>query len=373
MKVLIIHYSLSTGGIEKLIKDICEYYDKEKIDLYIATIENGLWDKEIDSNIVKHFYFEKIKEKYTLVDKIQKHFFHKPLYKTLEEEFDVCIVFKEGIYDFMQYAKAKKYILWVHEDYAYNNLNKIKGAWWKLPILMHLKKKYLKKYDAIVACSKNSKESYEKFHKINGVQAITNSINELEVLDHCNDKVDLPDNIKNNYIVNVNSIRVGKRVDLLIDLFYECLKKDNSLNLIIIGAGDCEDVVIKKINDYGISDKCLLLGEMSNPAAYVKNAKFMVSTSCAEAYGLAVAESMFLGVPTVCFYNRGIAGFVKSGVNGVIVNNNEDFVNEVLKVNGDDEYRQCLSENAKNDMRELADIKGYVKKIENLVFEISEK
>lgn len=370
MKVLIINYALSTGGISKVIKDISQFYDKSKIDLYIATIEKGLWDKEIDNNIVEHFYFEKIKEKYTIIDKILKHFFHKSLYKTLEEEFDICIVFKEGFYDFMQYVKAKKYILWVHEDYAYNKLKSLKGAWWRLPILLHLKKKYLKKYDAIVACSENSKESYEKYHKIKGVQTITNSINQLEVLEHCNDKIDLPDNIKNNYIVNVNSIRVEKRVDLLVDLFNECLKRDSNLNLVIIGDGNCEDLVINKINDYGISDKCLLLGEIYNPASYIKNAKLMVSTSGAEAYGLAVAESMFLGVPAVCFYNRGIDGFVKSGVNSVIVNNNEDFVNEVLKVCCDEKYRQYLSENAKKDMRELADIKGYVRKVEDFIFKV---
>ena len=370
MKVLLVNQCMVISGPQKLIKDICEYYDRDKIDLYLATDEKGIWDKDVDSKVVKHFYFEKIKERYNTFDKIMKHFFHKPLYKTLEEEFDVCIIYKESLYDHIQYVKAKKYILWAHEDYYYNKLKYMKGAWWKLPILLSLKRQYLKKYDAIVACTENTRESYEKYHKIKNVKVITNSINELEISTLSNEEINLPNDFKNNYIVNVNSLSERKRVDLLVDLFYECLQKDSSLKLVIIGDGDCRQIVEERIAYYNIAESCLLFGETSNPFPYIKHATMMVSAAYHESYGLSVAEAMYFGVPCVCLYNRGVAGFIENGINSITANSNEEFIKEVLKINSNEEYRQMLAENAKISMGKLSDIKGYVKRVEDFIFNI---
>ncbi len=372
MKVLIVIKSMIIGGSEKLIKDICKFYDKDKIDLYVATITNGLWDEEIDNNIVKHFYFERIKEKYTFFDRVKKYFVNIPLYKTLEEEFDVCIVFREGMFDFMEYVKAKKYILWIHEDYAYwgKNKNTKNIGGWRYLLLTNLKKRYLKKYDALVACTENARESYELYYKIKDVKVVTNSINEIDVQNKCNEDINLPIEFKDNYIVNVNRLEVEKRVELLVDLFYECLKKDKNLKLVIIGDGNNRKFVEEKIDKYNISENCLLFGETTNPFPYVKHAKMLVSTAWHESFGLAVAEAMCLGVPAVCLWNRGIDAFIKNGISGVTVNSNEEFIDEVIKVSNNEEYRQMLSKNAKESIREFADIVGYVRKVEDFIFKV---
>ena len=126
----------------------------------------------------------------------------------------------------------------------------------------------------------------------------------------------------------------------------------------------------KLITELGIVDKCFLLGKKDNPYPYIKNAKIMLSTSNAESYGLSIAEAMYLGVPAVCFNNRGISDFVNNGQNGIIVNSNEEFINAVLKINYDNDYRIKLSNNAKDSMKKTANIIGYVNNIEQLVFEV---
>lgn len=374
MKILIVNDCMNAGGTEKLIKDICNLYNKNNIDLYLATFTKGEWDYIVDGNVSGHYYFEKKRNSNGLMNKVCKYFFNMPQYQVLKENFDVCIVFKQLCYETMRYVKAKKYILWVHEDYAYNVLYESK-KWWKRKLAYKHKKKILKNYNAIVACSANAKESYEKYYKLHDLFVIKNSINEIEINDKCEETVDLPISFKENYMVNVSSLSdtiegYGKRVDLLIQLFYQCLQYNNDLKLIIIGCGKLKYDLENLINDLKINDKCILLGKIDNPYPYIKNASLMLSASNAESFGLSVAESMYLGVPVVCFYNRGISDFINNGQNSIVVDNNEDFVNEIIKVNHDNDYKIKLSLNAKKSMESNADILGYVKKIEQLAFKV---
>ena len=124
---------MNAGGTEKLIKDICNLYNKNNIDLYLATFTKGEWDYIVDGNVSGHYYFEKKRNSNGLMNKVCKYFFNMPQYQVLKENFDVCIVFKQLCYETMRYVKAKKYILWVHEDYAYNVLYESK-KWWKMKL-----------------------------------------------------------------------------------------------------------------------------------------------------------------------------------------------------------------------------------------------
>ena len=373
IKILIVNDIMSTGGTEKLIKDICKYYNVKNIELYIATYFKAEWDKDIDSKVAEHYYFNKINRN-SFINKLGKYIFNISQYEVLEDEFDVCIVYKQLCYDAINYVKAKKYILWVHEDYAYNKLYE-SSNWWKNRIEYNHKKKFLKNYDKIVACSENAKESFEKYYKVKNLIVIKNSIIEIEIESKCDDEIDLPNAIKNNYMINISTLSnsvagYGKRVDLLIELFSKCLKNDENLKLVIVGSGKIKDELEKLITELGIVDKCFLLGKKDNPYPYIKNAKIMLSTSNAESYGLSIAEAMYLGVPAVCFNNRGISDFVNNGQNGIIVNSNEEFINAVLKINYDNDYRIKLSNNAKDSMKKTANIIGYVNNIEQLVFEV---
>lgn len=374
MKVLIVNDEIGSGGTEKLIKDICDYYNRDKIDLYVATLRIGPWDHLIDHKIVKHFYFERLPIKKNFFNKVRRFFFNKRLCKIIPQEFDVCVIYKQLYYDFRDYVNAKKYILWVHEDYEYNLYEPIPNDL-KTKLIYCRKRKYLKKFDRIVACSNNTKESYERFYKIKNLSVIQNSINEIEVYNNSLKNNDLPDHIKKNYMVSVSSIfktknGYGKRIDLLIELFYRCLQKNDSLKLVIIGDGPYKPDLMKRVAELKIEDKCLFLGNKENPFPYVKDAKIMITASNMESYGLSVAEAMYLGVPAVCFYNRGIQNFITSGENGIIVDNEGQFVEEVLKLNMDLQYRNRLAENAKESMRQLANIKQYVKNFEECVFDI---
>lgn len=71
--------------------------------------------------------------------------------------------------------------------------------------------------------------------------------------------------------------------------------------LVIVGKGEESFVnsFKEQVNDLGLSDRVLLLGEKANPYPYIRGAKALVSSSYSEGLPGVIIESFALGVPVV--------------------------------------------------------------------------
>ena len=106
--------------------------------------------------------------------------------------------------------------------------------------------------------------------------------------------------LKEEYIVYFGRITPNKNVSLLVDAYKYA--KDNfnfDKKLVIIGDGAKFDDIKKQIDAYGLNNDVMMLGSLSNPFPWVKNAKLFVFTSKFEGLGNVLLESLACHTPIV--------------------------------------------------------------------------
>lgn len=68
--------------------------------------------------------------------------------------------------------------------------------------------------------------------------------------------------LQDDFVIgNIGRLEKQKNQVYLIDVFNELVKINNQAKLIIVGAGSLREILEKKISDYNLSDRVLLLGE----------------------------------------------------------------------------------------------------------------
>ena len=102
---------------------------------------------------------------------------------------------------------------------------------------------------------------------------------------------------------HVGRFHLQKNHEFLIDLFYELQKKQDCV-LLLIGTGDLEDCIKKKVSELGISDKVLFLGFRNDVNLLLNCMDVFLFPSLYEGFGNVVIEALTNGLPV----------FVSSGV-----------------------------------------------------------
>ena len=87
----------------------------------------------------------------------------------------------------------------------------------------------------------------------------------------------------------------------------------------IIGYGTDEGLVRKKIDEYGMQDRVILLGKKTNPYPYFKACDFYIQPSRYEGNAVTVNEALILGKLVAVTDYATAASQIKNGTDGVIV------------------------------------------------------
>ena len=126
-------------------------------------------------------------------------------------------------------------------------------------------------------------------------------------------------------------------------------------NIVIIGAGGVgreTALIIQQINDYGLNERMIVLGEKSNPYPYMKCSDLYVQTSRFEGFCLTLAEARILNKPCVttnfdCVYNQMI-----QEKNGLVVEMNaRASAAGIERMINDDELRNSIVEYLKTEKK----------------------
>ena len=118
----------------------------------------------------------------------------------------------------------------------------------------------------------------------------------------------------------------------LIDLFYEVQKREKKSKLVLVGDGSLRTEIERKIKEYGISDKVLLLGFRDDVKKIYKIFDLFVLTSLKEGFSISTLEAMSSSLPVVVSDSGGVREMVEDKVNGYIIKNfnKEEFVEKIL-------------------------------------------
>ena len=141
-------------------------------------------------------------------------------------------------------------------------------------------------------------------------------------------------------LVSIGRLTKQKNYQFLIEAFSEIQKKDNDINLFILGDGDEKNKLLKRIKELDLVDKIFLIGHQENVYNYLKDAKIFILTSLWEDPGFVLLEAGFMNkVVLSSDCPSGPSEILDNGNNGYIYKSNSltDFIEKYEKIRSEDD------------------------------------
>ena len=160
-------------------------------------------------------------------------------------------------------------------------------------------------------------------------------------------------NIKDKHILlYVGAIESRRNPLFLIDVLY---KLPENYCLVMVGDGQQEDDVVRKIKNYRIESRCKLLGKLPQtdlPSLY-EIADIFLLASDYEIYGMVILESMYFGTPVISTLTAGSDTIISNGIDGIIINtlNVDKWTNEIINLTENSHKLLTISISAKQKIR----------------------
>lgn len=332
-KVLFFMWSFSLGGgAEKILSTIVNNMDLDKYDIHILEMEH--FDKPFEETpqgvkILKslvHYKYPYILK--SLLWRARIYFPGLVRKLLLKDNYDVEISFTV-MNPPLQFSKRKevKKIAWIHgsvENFLENKRN------------YDTQKNFLSNADHIVTISKKTRQSVEELfpkykHKI---VTIYNGYDFNSIIERSNEYLQYK--IYDKSICVIGRIEKNKGSDRVLDIFRCVHKKDNSVHLYYIGAGNLEEYLKNKVKEYNLEENVHFLGYKTNPLKYLKNMKCLLSMSKQEGFPGVVVEAITLGVPFVITDVGGAEELSENGKYGDVVSSDKEAIEKLLfRINGD--------------------------------------
>jgi glycosyltransferase involved in cell wall biosynthesis len=338
-KILFVNGHLNVGGVEKSLLDVLKSFNYNLYEVDLVLFEElGDYANEVPKQVNIIFYdltnvygsitqciLENIKKRnwfaiclrlILLLEKIVRVrllFLAKPLFK-LDKNYDCAIAYRGGICtDIVGYIiNSNLKVTWWHHG-AFESPDKKQSKYWT---------KVLKNFDKIIAVSDSSKKMLISNLPwiINKTVTISNIINVDEIQNKANEKT----NYEINYDDSIILMSVGRLAPEkgMINCVHTCRKLvDSGYNVkwYLIGEGTQRDEIERCIIDNKLEKNIYLLGAISNPYPYIKNAYIYVHPSLVESLSITVLEALALNTPVIVAKSMGPMEFIIHEENGLLV------------------------------------------------------
>ncbi|WP_079505333.1 glycosyltransferase [Mesobacillus jeotgali] len=378
-KILFMVGMMNIGGVEKSLLSLLSVLPKEELDVTIlmlekkggfldqipewVKIEEATWYKEIKPIIlqpprltIKELY---VKKKFFrilpfilnyLTSKYLKnrYLYYKYILKSIPKHkgrFDIAVSY-QGPNDIIDYyiankVSAKKKISWVHFDVSKFGMNK------------KLYKKLYKKFDKLFIVSNEAKSRLiERIPSIERkAEVFLNVVSSQLVSKMGSVKINLDQEYDGVKIVTVGRLSKEKGQDIAIKALAKLRKEGYKVRWYCIGEGNFREDLEKLIEDLDVKEDFHLLGSKTNPYPFISEADIYVQTSRHEGYCLTLAEAKCLNKPIITTNFIGAYEQIENGINGWIVEANEDEVYKRVKHLIDYPYqRELLSKSLKTSL-----------------------
>lgn len=136
--------------------------------------------------------------------------------------------------------------------------------------------------------------------------------------------------LKDNFVIIYPArLCADKNQKLLIDLVNKC--DDNNIKLLLPGRDEYNGFYQKYVSDNNIKN-VLFLGERQDIPRLLRISDLLIATSIREGFGINIVEALASGLPVIAVDNRGHREIIEDGINGYIINNSLDELEEKFKI-----------------------------------------
>lgn len=229
----------------------------------------------------------------------------------LDKEYDVSVAYITGelLYFICEKTKARRKVLWVHNDYLAEDQPKE----FDMP--------YMAKTDAIVTiserCANILRTVFPMFKdKVHEIHNITSS-----VVTRKQSEEFFPTEYKKGQFTIVSIGRLAKQKGFDWAIQAARILKDQKVDFswFILGTGALEKELLGMMDDLDVGDVIHLIGSRENPYPYIKNADILVQSSRYEGKSIVLDETKILGTPIVVTDYETVHDQIIDGKEGIIV------------------------------------------------------
>lgn len=220
---------------------------------------------------------------------------HEAAYLQNKYHFDVVVAYHEGMtVEFASYFSDAKKVTWFHCD------PKILGR-----SMLEDYCQYYNQMNIVVGVSNVVKTSFLELmpHFKGEVQVIHNLLDTDMIKDKSKEHIsDFPKHKDAAFnIISIGRSTKVKQFEKIPEIMHRIIEQGtHHVYWYIIASGnECNQEIVQAIENNGMKNHVILLGEKDNPYPYIKHSDLLVSTSYSEAYPTVINEAQVLGVPVM--------------------------------------------------------------------------
>ncbi|MDH5570286.1 MAG: glycosyltransferase family 4 protein [Gammaproteobacteria bacterium] len=337
MKITLVIFGMSSGGAERVMAIMANYWAKRDKDITLITL------RSVDSDFyVLDSRINRIALNLYSNDPVFsfRNFFSRLrlLRKAIKDSHpDVVISFMARMNATVLLSTigvSVPVIVSEHNDHRQSQL----GFMWTL-----LRRWSYSWADAVVVLTDELCDVASKFVSKNRLHVIPNPAVPVPENENLEPPFDLP----SPFIVSMGRLNPQKGFDLLLEAFSRIDSEEWSL--VILGEGEERETLESLVVQYGLSSRVFLPGRVNIPSTILRQADLFVLSSRYEGFPMAILEALSCGLPVLSFdCPTGPNVIIRDGIDGVLVpaEDVEALAKGIKRLIGDEQERFRLAKKA---------------------------
>lgn len=228
-----------------------------------------------------------------------------------ETEYDLAISYLTPHYFVAEKVRSKRKIAWIHTDYSQVSLDiKSETQMWG-------------RYDQIISISAEVSKSFLSVFpsmkdKLLEMENVLPERLILEQAEAFHVEAEIP-KYKGVNLLSIGRFCYAKNFDNIPDICCRIRASGIEVKWYLIGYGQDEELIRRKISEAGMEDHVIMLGKKTNPYPYIKACDLYVQPSRYEGKSVTVREAQLLGKPVAVTAYPTASSQLVDGFDGVIL------------------------------------------------------
>lgn len=356
-KIKILHVAQAAGGVDRYIRMLLKYLDKEKFE-NILVCSQDFREKDY-KNLVD--FFEQVKMDRAIGSNDLKAIGEvRRLIKRYNPDIVYAHSSKAGAIARVADIGLKNHCLYNPHGWAFNMRCSAK----KKAMYTAIEKIAAPFCDKIICISDAEKQSAldKKICREDKLQVIFNGVDIEAYENGIHGTVKRKDlNIPEDAFVvgMVGRISSQKAPDIFIKMAKQVKDEVPNAHFIIVGNGNQEDEIRKYAKDNGFSDSLHITGWVDDPMSYVELFDVACLLSRWEGFGLVLPEYMMAGKPIVATRVDAIPNIICNNENGLLVDADDPISasEAVLRIYSDERFKSTLIKAGRETVNKKYDIR----------------